>query len=251
MINSLEWLNNNPFVPFHLSFNLRPVKTLLLCAVLVAFNIDPVYAVVPTEQTPGDDWFNDDSDLSIADVNEGELAFIAPITDKSILHSRSVLSITEKSLETGWVGLDQCYRNLDPVDKTDVVYRYKNIKQLKITDSGNIGEAKVDGQTIQLEDVRSSAYICVQAEVQILEKTSQDTFVLSNGPYYRRFLDGFYPYHVTVSISYPADRLKYTRISPAPQPLFEVIQRPGKLLVDTWFEGILQIDIKFSGADIK
>ena len=251
MINYSMWLNNNPSVPFNLSFNLRPVKTLLLCAVLAAFNIDPVYAVVPTEQTPGDDWFNDDSDLSIEDVNEGELAFIAPITDKSILHSGSVLSITEKSLETGWVGLDQCYRNLDPVDKTDVVYRYKNIKQLKITDSGNIGEAKVDGQTIQLEDVSSSAYICVQAEVQILEKTSQDTFVLSNGPYYRGFLDGFYPYHVTVSISYPADRLKYTRISPAPQPLFEVIRRPGKLLVDTWFEGILQIDIKFSGADIK
>ena len=247
MINYSMWLNNNSSVPF----NLRPVKTLLLCAVLAVFNIDPVYAVVSTEQTPGDDWFNDDSDLNIADVNEGELAFIAPITDKSILHSRSVLSITEKSLETGWVGLDQCYRNLDPVDKTDVVYGYKNIKQLKITDSGNIGKAEVDGQTIQLEDVSSSAFICVQAEVQILEKTSQDTFVLSNGPYYRRFLDGFYPYHVTVSISYPADRLKYTRISPVPQPLFEVIQRPGKLLVDTWFEGILQIDIKFSGADIK
>lgn len=247
MVNYSMWLNNNSSVPF----NLRPVKTLLLCAVLVAFNIDPVYAGVPTEQTPGDDWFNDDSDLSIEDVNEGELAFIAPITDRSVLHSRSVLSISEKSLVTGWVGLDQCYRNLDPVDKMDVSYRYKNIKQLKITGTGNIGEAKVDGQTIQLEDVSSSAYICVQAEVQILEKSSQDTFVLSNGPYYRRFLDGFYPYHVTVSISYPADRLRYTRISPAPQPLFEVVQQPGKLLVDTWFEGILQIDIKFSGADIK
>jgi len=232
-------------------YNLRPVKTLFLCAVLTAFNINPVYAVVPTEQTPGDDWFNDDSDLSIEDVNEGELAFIAPITDKSVLHSSSVLLITEKSLEAGWVGLDQCYRNLVPIDKTDVVYHYKNIKQLKITDSGNIGEAKVNGQTIQLEGVSSSVYICVQAEVQILEKTGQDTFVLSNGPYYRRFLDGFYPYHVTVSISYPADRLKYTHISPAPQPLFEVIQRPGKLSVDTWFKGILKIDIKFSGTDIK
>ncbi len=128
----------------------------------------------------------------------------------------------------------------------DVVYRYKNIKQLKITSSGNIGEARVDGQTLQLEDVSSSATICVQAEVQILEKTSQDSFVLSNGPYYRRFLDGYYPYHVTVSISYPAEKLKYTRISPAPQPLFEVIQQPGRLLVDTWFEGVLLIDIKFS-----
>ena len=228
------------------SFIMRPVKTLFLCAVLAVFNIDHVHGVVPTEQTPDEDWFDDDSDLSIEDVNEGELEFIAPITDKSILHSGSVLSITEKSLETGWVGLDQCYRNLDPVGKMDVVYRYKNIKQLKITSSGNIGEARVDGQTLQLEDVSSSAYICVQAEVQILEKTGQGSFVLSNGPYYRRFLDGYYPYHVTVSISYPAEKLKYTRISPAPQPLFEVIQQPGRLLVDTWFEGVLLIDIKFS-----
>ena len=225
---------------------MRPVKTLFLCAVLAAFNIDPVYGVVPVEQTPDEDWFDENSDPSIENVNEGKLEFIAPITDKSILHSGAVLSITEKSLETGWVGLDQCYRNLDPVAKMDVVYRYKNIKQLKISSFDNIGEAKVDGQTIQLEDVSSSAYICLQAEVQILEKTSQDSFVLSNGPYYRKFLDGYYPYHVTVSISYPAEKLNYTRITPAPQPLFEVIQQPGRLLVDTWFEGVLLIDIKFS-----
>jgi hypothetical protein len=225
---------------------MRQVKTLFLCAVLAIFNIDHVYGVVPVEQTPDEDWFDDDSDLSIEDVNEGELEFIAPITDKSILHSGAVLSITEKSLETGWVGLDQCYRNLDPVGKMEVVYRYKNINQLKITSFDNIGEAKIDGQTIQLEDVSSSATICVQAEVQILEKTGQGSFVLSNGPYYRRFLDGYYPYHVTVSISYPAEKLNYTRISPAPQPLFEVIQQPGRLLVDTWFEGVLLIDIKFS-----
>ena len=73
------------------SFIMRPLKTLLLCAVLAAFNISPVYAVVPTEQTPGHDWFNENSDLSIEDVNEGELEFIAPITDKSILHSGSML----------------------------------------------------------------------------------------------------------------------------------------------------------------
>ena len=228
-----------------------PVKTLLLCAVLAAFNIGSVYAVESTEQTPEEEWLNDDSELNIDDVNEGELAFVTPVTDKKILHSGSVLVLTEKSLETGWVDLQQCYRDLDPIAKTDVVYRYKNIKQLKIISLGNIGNAKVDGQTIQLEDVSSSAHICVQAKVQILEKISQDTFALSNGPYYRRFLDGFYPYHVTLSISYPVDKLKYSRISPAPQPLFEVIQQPGKLLVDTWFEGVLLIDVKFSSVDIN
>ncbi len=232
-------------------FTMLPVKILFLCTILAAFTISPVYGVAPTEQTSGEDWFNDDSDFSTEDVNEGELTFIAPITDISILHSEAVLLITEKSLETGWVNLQQCYRNLDPVAKMDVVYRYKNIKQLTITASGNIGGAKVDGQTIQLAEVSLLAHICVQASVKILEKTSQDTFILSSGPYYRRFLDGFYPYHVTLSISYPADKLKYSRISPSSLPLFDVIQQPGKLLVDTWFEGVLQIDIKFSAAENK
>lgn len=242
--------NNNIAVSYNASFTMRPVTTLFLSAVLAVFNVIPVYAATHTEQTPGEDWFNENSELSTKDVNEGKLTFIAPITDKSVLHSAAVLSITEDSLETGWVGLEQCYRNLDPVAKTEVVYDYKNIKQLTIISSANIGNAKVDGQTIQLEEVSASAFICVQAEVQILEKIDQEAFVLTNGPYYRRFLDGFYPYHVTLSIRYPANKLKYTDISPAPQPRFNVLQQPGELLVDTWFEGILLLDIKFSKADI-
>jgi len=209
------------------------------------------YAIESAEQTPEEQWFYDDDELDIDDVNEGELTFVLPVNDKNILHSGSVLVITEKSLKTGWVDLQQCYRDLDSIDKTEIVYRYKNIKQLQIISSGNIGNAKVDGQAIQLEDIGSSAHICVQAKVQILEKIEQDTFTLSNGPYYRRFLDGFYPYHVTLSISYPVNKLKYSHISPAPQPLFDVIQQPGKLLVDTWFEGALLINITFSSTYIN
>jgi len=227
---------------------MRPVKILILYIALLSCYSDCVYANAPVDKSAAEAWFNDDSDLLIEEVNEGDLNFIAPFTGKKILHSEAVLTITDSSLKAGWVELQQCYRNLDPIGKMDVVYRYKNIKQLKITSLNNIGDTRVNGQTIHLQDVSASAHLCIQAEVQILEQTSDQKFTLSNGPYHRKFFDGYYPYHVTLTIRYPADRLKYTHILPEPQPLFKVIKQPGKFFLDTWFEGVLLIEIKFSGA---
>jgi len=224
------------------------VKILILYIALLACYNGFVYANAAVDKSAAEAWFNDDSDQLIEDVNEGDLNFIAPITDKKILHSEAVLTITDASLEAGWVDLQQCYRNLDPIGETDVVYHYKNIKQLKITSLNNIGEAWVNGQTIHLQDVSASAHLCIQAEVQVLEQANDQNFTLSNGPYHLKFFDGYYPYHVTLTIRYPADRLKLTHILPAPQPLFKVVKQPGTFFLDTWFEGVLLIEIKFSGA---
>jgi len=46
-----------------------------------------------------------------------------------------------------------------------------------------------------------------------------------------------------------ADRLKDIGISPV--HLLELIQQPGQLFVDIWFEGMLLIEVKFSSTDIK
>lgn len=217
----------------------------ILFASLAVFYASSIGGVEATEET-AEDWFNDDTDQSVDDVNEGDLNFIAPITDKNILYSEAVMTIAEDSLQTGMVALQQCYRNLDAVAEMEVVYRYKNMKNLQITTSGNIAESKVVDHGIQLRDVGSSAFVCISAEVQILEKTEQFSYALGFGPYYRRFLDGYYPYHVTVKINYPANRINYVDISPASQPLFKIIQQPGKLLVDTWFEGVLLVTISFT-----
>ena len=228
-------------------FNLhhvRPVEIVCLCAFLGFFS--GAHASESVEQNTAEAWFYDDSDLLIDNVNEGELKFIEPITEKNILYSEAGLKITESSLQTGWVELQQCYRNLDSISKTDIVYRYKNIKKLKITSLDRIGEAKVDGQIIRLKDISASAYLCVQAKIQILEKLKQGGFYLSNGPYHRKFFDGYYPYHVSLNISYPGDKLELNRISPASQAMFKVIDNTGELFIDTWFEGILQINIEFS-----
>jgi len=222
----------------------KPVKRLILFIALLACSNGFVYASTAGDISAAEAWFNDDSEQLIEDVNEGDLNFIAPITGKKILHSESKLTITDASLEAGWVDLQQCYRNLDPIGETDVVYRYKNIKRLKITSLSNIGEARVNGQTIHLQDVGASAHLCIQAEVQILEQVNDQNFSLTSGPYHLKFLDGYYPYHVTLTIRYPANRLNVTQVLPAPQALFKVIKQPGRLFLDTWFEGVLLIEVK-------
>ena len=223
----------------------RPVVTLFLSLSLALFTISTTYADAMSEQKI-EDWFNDDSELSIEDINEGQLTFISPLADKNILSTEAVMTITDNSLKTGMVSLQQCYRNLDPVAEMDVVYSYKNMKQLRIVSVGNIADARVIGNSIQLRDITASAFVCIAADVQLLENTAGDSYALSYGPYYRRFLDGYYPYHATVIIDYPERRLRYADVSPSQRPMFEFVTEPGKLIMDTWFEGVLQVNVTFS-----
>ena len=233
---------------FSCSMLMRPVVTLFLSLILAVFTVTSTYAdALSAEEL--EDWFNDDSEPSIDDVNEGQLTFISPLADKNILSSDAVMTITDFSLKTGMVSLQQCYRNLDPVAEMEVVYSYKNMKQLRIVSVGNIADARVVGSSIQLRDVTASAFVCVAAEVQLLESTAEDSYVLTYGPYYRRFLDGYYPYHVTVIIEFPVRQLRYADVSPSPRPLFELVKQPGKLIMDTWFEGVLLVNITFSTID--
>jgi hypothetical protein len=223
----------------------RPVVTFFLSLYLAFFTVTSTYADAMSEQEI-EDWFNDDSEPSNDDINEGQLTFIAQPADKNILATEAVMTITDNSLKTGMVSLRQCYRNLDPVAEMDVVYSYKNMKQLRIVSVGNIADARVIGNSIQLQDVTASAFICVAADVQLLENKAEDFYVLSYGPYYRRFLDGYYPYHARVIIDYPEHRLRFADVSPSQRPMFELVTEPGKLIMDTWFEGVLQVNITFS-----
>ena len=223
------------------------VKILVLPLVLLVSAITLSHADTMSEQEL-EDWFNDDSDLNIDEVNEGQLTFIPPAADEDAVSTDAVATLTSDSLEKGMVSLQQCYRNLDPVPEVDVVYRYRNMQQLHIVSSGNIADARVIGNSLQLKDVTAGAFVCIAAQVQLLEKMDDDTYGLSFGPYYRRFLDGYYPYHAVVAINYPPALLEFAAISPSPGPYFELVKKPGELILDTWFEGVLQVDITFNSA---
>jgi len=221
---------------------IRPVKNFTsYLGILLSLS---TFIIQASESIDDEAWLNDDSEFDSLEVNEGELRFIAPLSDKSVLHSETILSITADSLKSGWVSMQQCYRNLDPVEKMDVVYKYQEISGLKITSIQKIQKVNIIGQKISLEGIARSAFLCVDAMVKILKQEKQ-FFYLSNGPYHRKFFDGYYPYHISLMVHFPANRIGLKQITPAPQPLFQPKLNAGQIMIDTWFEGILKIAIEF------
>jgi hypothetical protein len=212
---------------------------------ITAFSDSLLVAAEPVAQFDDDSWLEDDSEFRSLEVNEGELTFIGPVKDKKTLHSEKELTITETSLTTGWVDLKQCYFNISQIDETDIVYSYKQIRNFKIISTQNIGKASTDGQVVYLQNISADAAICVTAEVNVLEKRGPDNFVVNNGPYYQKFFDGYFPYHVSLTVNFPGELVRVSGVSPPLQPLFNIRAEEHQLSIDTWFEGILTIQIEF------
>lgn len=212
---------------------------ILLFALVSSLSADEVMTPEQLEK-----WFNSDDEPSTEQVSEGALQFISP-PKKAVLHSINTLTIDENSLDNGWVGLVQCYKHLDAVPVAEVVYRYRQMRGLRITASHNIGSAQLQGQSVQLRDVLRGAELCIRAEVRIFYQNPDQTYSLINGPFHRKFLDGYYPYHVTLNIHYPGKRLILERTRPATQSGFEVKQAANSLTIDSHFEGMLNTEIIF------
>lgn len=191
-------------------------------------------------------WFEDDSEARALAVNEGELEFLAAPPAKRTPHSHNVLTIDEVSIAQGWVALAQCYDGLDPVAEAQVVYRYRQMRNLRVSGSRNIGRAWVEGESVQLQDVGHDAELCIATEVRVFYRNPDGSFSLINGPYHRKFLDGYYPLHVTLEVHYPAQRLRHVSVTPPPQPGLTVTHGPDTVTVDAWFEGMLSTDIRFA-----
>jgi hypothetical protein len=195
-------------------------------------------------QAVEDDWpdgFDDEPDLMAltAAVNEGELEFI-PAADAVGAHAhRNHIRITNDSLEQGWVGLEQCHENIDAVPAAQILFRNGGVRKLEIASSNNIGKAWVEGHTVQLEDIAKHATLCIRGESQALYRLGDGHYRLRNGPYMRRFLDGYYPMRVALNIDYPADRIRLVSQSPTNQPGFDVHQREHSVDVNATFEGRL------------
>jgi hypothetical protein len=66
-----------------------------------------------------------------------------------------------------------------------------------------------------------------------------------NGPYHRKFLDGYYPLRLTLTVRYPTDLLAYQDMQPPPQPGLTLRQAGQALTVEAWFEGMLNTEIRF------
>ena len=190
-------------------------------------------------------WLESDNEEKSFAVNEGQLEFL---TDKrkNILHSDNIISIDSNSIDTGWVSLKQCYRHLDKLPEVDITYQYRFMQQLTIISRKNIEDAIINNQSISLKNISDNAEICITAEVRIFYQNPNGSYSLINGPYHRQFLDGYYPYHVSLQVNYPSQLLKLISTIPASQRGFLVKQQENRISIDTFFEGRLNTEIIFT-----
>ena len=190
-------------------------------------------------------WFESDEEISTDHVNEGELKFLENPPLKPGLHSINRISISQQSLATGWVLLEQCYEQLDTVPLTEIVYQYKFIRHLRITTQQNIESTRLNKKSVQLKNISKNAKLCIKAEVRILNKQDNGNYSLVNGPFHRQFLHGYYPFHLSLQVNYPSSRLTLVSTSPRRQKGFKVTETLDMLHIESHFEGRLTIELLF------
>ncbi len=191
------------------------------------------------------DWPESVTAADTARVNEGALVFLASAPERRILQTRNRLTIGADSLASGWLALEQCQGNLDPVAAVEIVYRYHGLRGLRVASATAMDAAHVAGNTVQLSGVRPGGEVCIVAEVQVLKPDGAGGYRLQSGPFHRRFLDGYYPLALDYRVEWPADRLALVSVAPEAQPGYAIHARPGVLHIDTLFEGRLTIELQF------
>ena len=188
-----------------------------------------------------EDWFEDDAETRARAVNEGHLVFLGETPAGCVLQTRNRLMISPRSLADGWVRLEQCQENLDPVPAMEIVYRYDAMRGLRIDSFRGMERAWVEDGGVQMVNVGHGAAICVSAGVRILRALGGGRYELRSGPFHRRFLDGYYPLHLDYRVTWPAERLVLETVEPLAQPGLAVDESAGALHLDALFEGRLTV----------
>lgn len=195
-------------------------------------------------------WFNSDKfeppDSFEKEVNDGSLIFLEKLPDDPVHHHYNALTIQPTSLQDGWVKLKQCHENLDAVGSAQIVFSKNKVRDITVYYSKNIGRAWVENSSVQMEDIKPNAKVCLSASTRTLVNNKDGSFSLHTGPFMRKFLDGYYPMHVTMDVVYAGTGLKLLAISPVKQKGFNVLRSEEQIQLDTWFEGELRTELLFT-----
>ena len=221
------------------------VATILFVFVSLLFSSTASPAKEYLSPTELEKWFNSDDELPTRKVNEGKLIFLSFPPKKNIFHSVINIYVDQNSIDDGWTRIEQCYSNLDPISRTAVIYRKNFIKNLRVLSSKNIKYANISGNKVLLKDVTKGATLCISANARNFYLNKDKSFSLVNGPYHRKFLDGYFPYHLKLNIRY-IPKLKFRYGTPKQQAGFQVKQSSNSLIIETLFEGRLKTEFRFN-----
>jgi hypothetical protein len=198
----------------------------------------------PDDPDAEDPWMVFDLEERIAEVNEGALQFLPEAPAGAHRHLNQI-EILPESLASGWIRLTQCHEQLDAVPAAQILFNPEGIRDLRVLSTRHIGQAEVEGHSIQLRDIGKDAALCISGESRALQDLGDGRYRLRNGPYMRRFLDGYYPLHVRLDVSYPPADLTFIQHQPGLQPGFDVSLQPGRVTLDAAFEGRLYTCLDF------
>lgn len=191
-------------------------------------------------------WLESDPEAQALAVNEGDLEFLGEPPDKLPPALHNQFTITPQSLEDGWIDMVQCHERIDSVAKAQVLYHPRRTRNLEILSSSNIKRAWVEKNSVQLENISADAGLCVHAQVKSLYSNFNGSYSMRNGPFLRKFLDGYYPMRMTMDVSFPENALSFEAINPQAQAGFTVRYDEDNMAIDALFVGELEIEIYFT-----
>ena len=227
-------------------------RTMLLFLTLMFSPTSPLFADLPRNNSPEEleRWFNsNEEEWKPQDINEGALHFLKAAPKIKPHRANNHITITAASTRTGWVSLTQCYTDLDTLPAIQIVYKKQSIKNIRILKAQHIGESWVEDNTVQMKSINTGAEICIQAELHALTRQADHQFTLQTGPYRRKFLDGYFPIDLELTIDYP-DNFVLTHTQPMAQAGFAVHNNGKSLAVTALFEGVLAPKFKFSRKSV-
>ena len=202
-----------------------------------------------SEEEDDADWFEMDIHKLTREVNEGELEFLTQVPDKAIHHHQNTITIRAQSLLDGWVQLKQCHHDIGNVGRAQILFREGRIRNLRVVEASNIEEAWVEGASVQLQINEKQSTLCIEAESLAMTATEGGSYLISNGPFMRRFLDGYYPMRVSMQIELSDSGLRFNGIKPESQPGFTVQSSDNTISFEALFEGRLRTEIELKPAN--
>lgn len=191
-------------------------------------------------------WFDADYEAQALAVNEGDLEFLTELPDKLPPVLQNQLTISRQSLQDGWIDMVQCHERLDPVPSAEVLYHPHRTRNIEIVSSSHIQRAWVEDKSVQLENITAGATLCIHAQVKALYSNFNGSYSMRNGPFLRKFLDGYYPMRVTMDVTFPEGKLSFEAINPQAQNGFHVRYQQNKMNIEALFVGELEIEIYFT-----
>lgn len=224
-------------------------RLLVLPLCLVALSGGWMSAISESTEQADQDWpawvdAEESERQRIAAVNEGELVFLNEPPPGPVHHHRSRIVITQQSLADGWVLMEQCHERLDRVAEAQIVFNPGRTRALEVLSFHNMDTAFVESNTIQLRGIREASKVCARLETKALHSLGVQIFELQNGPFMRRFLDGYYPLQLSIQIEYPP-HLELVDYAPENQPGCAVSSAPGHVGIEALFEGELRTRFRF------